>query len=68
LLVRSKGEASDETLTGVDGTDALEGSMDYGREGREKLFRLVLVPWGGVVEGKRFAQGRVVEREGGTAT
>jgi hypothetical protein len=33
LLVKSKGKASDDTLTGVDSTDVLEGSMDGGAGG-----------------------------------
>jgi hypothetical protein len=33
LVVRSRGEANAATLTGVDGTDALEGSMDCGAGG-----------------------------------
>ena len=45
--LRSKGEANDASLTGVDGTDALEGRMDCGREGREERLLQALVVLGG---------------------
>jgi hypothetical protein len=55
LLVKSKGEANDANLTGVDGTDVLEGSMDCGREGREDFGD----PGGEMGRAKGLSTGRV---------
>jgi hypothetical protein len=54
-MVRSKGEPNAAALTGVNSTDALEGGMDCGREGREDLGD----PGGEMGRAKGLSTGRV---------